>query len=376
MDRTGEVFLKVLRNGLWKKEEIPTNAGDFSWEGIFRLAKAQSLTGIIGQAVLQCPEAAASLPDGYREKIRAFIIKNCAVHNTFNRCLVHVVSCLRSAGVEPVLLKGQGLARNWPCPELRQCGDIDLWVGEKNYDKAMNVLLPLSSSDGNDIEESLKHASLSFGMVTVEIHRFSGICTSSRKLDAIYRKYSEDGLSNGTVPLDFGDINVVTPSDNFNAFYIFSHLWHHFMAGGIGLRQICDWAMFLHSRKGMIDTGYLGKVLGELDMKEEWQVFGCIASDWLGLPSDEFPFYNPGCRAKAEKVLARILKEGNFGHERACFRKQRSQVYLFRKAGSFIYHIRRCAGLFPIFPAQTTKELKNITATGFKTVWKDFSRNI
>ncbi|MDE5954892.1 MAG: nucleotidyltransferase family protein, partial [Bacteroidales bacterium] len=246
MDRTGEVFLKVLRNGLWKKEELPTNAGDFSWEGIFRLAKAQSLTGIIGQAVLQCPEAAASLPDGYREKIRTFIIKNCAVHNTFNRCLVHVVSCLRSAGVEPVLLKGQGLARNWPCPELRQCGDIDLWVGEKNYDKAMNVLLPLSSAESCDIEESIKHASLQFGMVTVEIHRFSGVDTSSRKLDAIYRKYSEDGLSNRTVPLDFGGTDIMTPSDNFNAFYIFRHLWHHFMAVCIGLRQMCDLALFLH----------------------------------------------------------------------------------------------------------------------------------
>ena len=376
MDRTGEVFLQVLRNGLWKKEETIPDAGDFRWEDIFRMAKAQSLTGIIGQAVLDSPDAAASLPEGYRENIKSFIIKNCAVHSTFNRCLVHVVSALRAEGVEPVLLKGQGLAKNWPCPELRQCGDIDLWVGEANYTKAINILLPLSSSESNDIEESIKHASLPFGMVKVEIHRFSGVDTSSRKLDAIYRKYSEDGLSNRTVPLDFSGTGIMTPSDNFNAFYIFSHLWHHFMTGGIGLRQICDWALFLHSRKDAIDTGYLEKVLEELDMKKAWQVFGCIASDWLGLPSCEFPFYSPVCRAKAEKVLALILKEGNFGHERACFRKQRSKVYLFRKAGSFMYHISRNARLLLIFPAQTAKEFWNTTISGFKAVWKDFSKNI
>ncbi|MDE5955670.1 MAG: hypothetical protein K2G80_04160, partial [Bacteroidales bacterium] len=71
-----------------------------------------------------------------------------------------------------------------------------------------------------------------------------------------------------------------------------------------------------------------------------------------------------------------ILREGNFGHERACFRKKRSKVYLFRKAGSFIYHIHRSIELFFIFPAQTAKEFMNITATGFKAVWKDFSKNI
>ncbi|MCM1178277.1 MAG: nucleotidyltransferase family protein [Bacteroides sp.] len=376
MDSAEKVFLQTLRKGLWGGSEPISMEDGCRWEDVFRIARAQAVAGSVGQAILDEPTAVSELPADYQGKIKSFIIRNCAIHSTFNRCLVHVVSELRTAGIEPVLLKGQALARNWPYPELRQCGDIDLWVGEENYTKAIETLLPMSTSADSEISETPKHTSLKFGIVSVEIHRFSGVETTSSKLDAIYRRYSEEGLTKGTVPVDFGGTMVMTPADNFNAFYIFSHLWHHFMAGGIGLRQVCDWTMFLHSRSGKIDTGYLQGLLGKLELTVPWQVFGCIAVDWLGLPEEEFPFYNPIYRNKSGKVLERILKEGNFGHERECFRRKRSKVYLFRKAGSFMYHISRSIGMISLFPSKVIKEFISTTIEGFKAVWKDFSGNI
>ena len=47
--------------------------------------------------------------------------------------LASAVSLLRQHGIEPVLLKGFGLAMLYPNPNLRQFGDIDLFVGLDNF---------------------------------------------------------------------------------------------------------------------------------------------------------------------------------------------------------------------------------------------------
>ena len=76
---------------------------------------------------------------------------------------------------------------------------------------------------------------------------------------------------------------------DFNAFYIFNHRWHHFMTSGIGLRQFCDWMLFLHKHKDEIDLGRLEKFLMDMDMMKPWQSFGCVIVDVLGMPEEEFP---------------------------------------------------------------------------------------
>ena len=39
-----------------------------------------------------------------------------------------------------MFVNDQALARNYPVPELRACGDVDIYVGSKNYMKACEVL--------------------------------------------------------------------------------------------------------------------------------------------------------------------------------------------------------------------------------------------
>ena len=43
--------------------------------------------------------------------------------------LAELVTLLRSHGIEGILLKGQGLARDYPVPHHRMCGDIDFYTG-------------------------------------------------------------------------------------------------------------------------------------------------------------------------------------------------------------------------------------------------------
>ena len=116
-----------------------------------------------------------------------------------------------------------------------------------------------------------------------------------------------------TMQLD--GVSVTLPDPTFNAMFIFEHIWSHFVAAGVGFRQICDWAVFLQANKSKIDLGKLDSMLISLDLLKPWKVFGWIAVNFLGLSRDDMPFYDTLVSNLSKKVLGMVMKEGNFGHE-------------------------------------------------------------
>ena len=144
MHTSEEVFYSIIRNSLWGSTiELPE---DFNqWSPIVKLARTQALMGIVGDVLLTRREIRDTLPPKFVEKLQDIPMTNVGMHSQMNMTLQLLVLTLRKAGVEPVLLKGQGLARNYPVPELRQCGDIDIYVGEENYEKAYDAILPIVS---------------------------------------------------------------------------------------------------------------------------------------------------------------------------------------------------------------------------------------
>ena len=365
------VFLELLKAGMWgRNPQVPQ--GFAEWTKVVMLAKSQSVLGVVAQVMLSDEDVASQLPQDMKARLKKFLMNNLLTHNLLNNTLIKVVSTLREGGVESVLLKGQGLARNYPQPELRQCGDIDLYVGLENGERVHDLLSPIAEKvDGKEYITVGKHYHVTMpGGVEVEVHRYTDNHLT-KKLEETYQAASAKGTTEGLVVYDFAGTPINTPSDEFNAFFVFNHLFHHFLTSGIGLRQFCDWMMFLHTRKGKLDLEYLRKLLIDMDMLMPWQAFGCVLVDKLGMPEDEFPFFDRAQDVKTDKILCRVLKEGNFGKERGVY-KNRGTNYLLNKTRSFFGHIAKSAGLISIFPKQVWLQYKNTIAVGFNVVWTDF----
>ena len=365
------VFLELLKAGMWgRKPHVPQ--GFAEWNKVVMSAKSQSVLGVVAQVMLSDEDVSSQLPQDMKARLKKFLMNNLLTHNLLNNTLIKVVSTLREGGVESVLLKGQGLARNYPQPELRQCGDIDLYVGLENGERVHDLLSPIAEKvDGKEYITVGKHYHVTMpGGVEVEVHRYTDNHLT-KKLEETYQAASAKGTTEGLVVYDFAGTPVNTPSDEFNAFFVFNHLFHHFLTSGIGLRQFCDWMMFLHARKGKLDLEYLRKLLIDMDMLMPWQAFGCVLVDKLGMPEDEFPFFDRAQDGKTDKILSRVLKEGNFGKERRVY-KNRGTNYLLNKTRSFFGHIGKSAGLISIFPKQVWLQYKNTIAVGFNVVWTDF----
>lgn len=369
MKRHEEVFFSLLRSAFWGTPvEIPEGFAD--WGKVARTAKIQSALGVVGDIMLSDSCSAYAISQELRTRIKTFIMANMMTHGKLNGVLVNVVSQLSAAGIRPVLLKGQGLAQYYPKPELRQCGDIDLYVGLGRYDDSYDVVKPLATQiDDRKALEVGKHYDFFVGKVAVEMHRYSDRYPTSR-LDRIYQEVSLRGLNENLIPLVFSSQEVYTPSDEYNAFYIFSHLFHHFLINGLGARQLCDWMLFLRSRSSHIDMQSLKTTLERLDMLKPWQAFGCVLVKYFGMPAETFPFYDPAQENKAAKIVKRLLDEGNFGKERDVYKK-RGKIYLINKTWAMFAHIGRSLGLLFLFPRHSFRQIWHTISNGFAQVWND-----
>jgi hypothetical protein len=365
-----EVLYELLRSALWGRP-ASVDADFKDWDEVFAVAKSQSVLALVGHAALNSASVREMLPAGAAQKLKAFVMANVATHNMLNGALAKVVSALDEASMEYVLLKGQGLARNYPVPELRACGDIDLYVGSENYLKACQLLGAMASSchESSPMDEE-KHYDVRIGKATVEIHRFSDVNPSTH-YDRIYQKYSDEGLSRNVRVMHIAGLSVNTPADDFNAFYIFNHLWHHFMTSGIGLRQFCDWMLFLHNHKDEINLQRLESILKEMDMMKPWQCFGCILVEVLGMPAEDFPFYDKMRTGKLNGIMKLVIKEGNFGHERDFYKDRSKESYFEHKVKSLYYHTLRSLQLFRLFPSHTARQYMYMLTRGINKVWKD-----
>lgn len=361
MKRVESIYLTLLRAGLWDTKA--SVEGDVDWKGLMALAKRQSTTALICHAALQLEGNV--VPAALQPKMQAFLLKTINAHASMNRAIASIVTRLHEQGIESVLLKGQGVASYYPTPLLRQCGDIDLYVDD--YAAACDSI---RTEDGGQkteegqrkAETSDKHTQFDLGGgLSLEIHEYTEILEDEKK-NALYQTFSDDGTTNDLVPIVFNGVSVMTTEDTFNAFYIFHHLWHHTIGMGMGLRQVCDWAVFLHTHADKLDTKRLKMYLSELSLMDQWQVYGCLIVQYLGVEADEVPFYDAKKNRRAARLLHYILTEGDNRE----FKFGRSEQLTKKKAATLRYIFRKTARLLPIFPGQAMRYFIHSIHSGLK----------
>lgn len=364
-----DLFVDILQSALWDSP-LTIRALREDILPVIKLAKVQSVLGLIANKILSEDSLAALLNDAERKNLKHFVISNFSTSQMLNNALIAVVQELRKYNINPVLLKGQGIAKYYPVSELRQCGDIDIYVGQENFAKACEVIGEMSTPEDHERDiPSLKHFHTRIGMACFEIHRYTDVYYPKR-LDRIYQKISDEGMKSDFVSLDFSGVQVSTPSVDFNAFFIFNHFWHHFIADGVGLRQICDWALLLHHNHGKINITYLEDVLHKMGLMKQWKVFGYIAVHILGLPEEELPFYDKKYLKLSKKVLDLVMLEGNFGKENLKGYK-RPKGYIAGKLYSLRHRVYRNLRVLTLFPKEAFRHIFRVYTHGVAVVLED-----
>ena len=325
-----DTFFELLRAGIWgRKASMPS--APTSWPDVIEMANRQSVVGIISDGLQELPKE--SLPP------KAYILDlfgttySIEIRNKqLNLAVVQIIYYLEKHGISTRLMKGQGCALLYPKPLHRQSGDIDLFVGHKQYEQAKALI----KAKGIKIEkESAYDAHFLWGNVPVELHWLETKLyypSNNKAFQQICRK--EEWKLPSVIEIEGQDIGIF--NHTFNTFYVFVHLYHHFMQVGVGLRQVCDWMLLLKRNEEKIDWDCLHGYVIAIKAERAWKAFYGLAVEHLGLHLTEVPKWMRNVNsADIQFVMYDILKSGNFGKFGTSMQKRTFGKGMIGNVGSF-----------------------------------------
>ncbi len=359
-----DAFLALVRAGLWEKEVrlLPYKEIDFS--EVLRLAEEQSVVGFVAAGLEHVVDI--KVP---KDVLLTFVGRALQLEQqnvAMNHFVAELFAKLQAKNINALLVKGQGIAQCYERPLWRVCGDVDLLLDSENYSKAKDYLSRVATS----IEEEdiiRRHLAMTIGQWTVELHGTLHSRLAKRidnEIDAIQRNVFEK--KQYRIWHNEGKY-IFLPIPNDDVIFVFTHILQHFFRGGIGLRQICDWCRLLWTNMDKIDRDLLEKRLLKMGLMSEWKLFASLAVRTLGMHADEMLFYDSRFNVKCSRLIFRVLKSGNFGHNKSVNYKTkhsdviRKTIILCNQAMDNIY-------LFPIFPLDTCKFFLNYVINQLKKI--------
>lgn len=307
LENNQQAFFELARAGLWADTNLNLNE-NVDWEKVYQLAEEQSVIGVVlaglEHSIVKPPQELLLQWIGEVQMIEQ---QNLAM----NKFIERLVGEMREADIYTLLLKGQGIAQCYERPLWRPSGDVDFFLSDANYEKAKRFLLPLSS--GNKPERLYsKELGMSIDPWYVEIHGTQRTGLSMR-VDITVDEVQKDVFYGGNVrSWTIGKTQVFLPSSNNDVFFVFTHFIKHFYNEGMNLRQVCDWCRLLWTYRTEIDSKLLYMRLKKAGLMSEWNAFAAFAVNYLGMPADAMPLYNPSSKwSKKARLLVNVIINGD-----------------------------------------------------------------
>ena len=215
-----------------------------------------------------------------------------------------ILDLLEARQIPCAVLKGTSVAYLYPHPELRTIGDIDILVDEENLDEACKALQADGFAPSYMAE---KHLCLQKGAVWVEMHRMVSVFPESEK-GRFTKRYMTDALRHTQV-VEISGVRFPMLSDAYQIIALLAHMEQHLATSGIGLRQVCDWAVTAHALRNCFDGETLA-LLERCGLLRFARIMTRLCERYLGLPP--CPWTADASDALVDAMLADVLDGGNF----------------------------------------------------------------
>ena len=295
-----KAFLQVVKIGIGHKSEpIPVN---IEWKTIEDIAFRQGLSAIVVDGVEHLPESQRPPKEVLLQWIGNTLQSYEYRYEMYRRTIGELAEWHNSNGYKMMVIKGYACSLNWPKPEHRPCGDIDIWQfgKQKEADKA------LAKDKGIKIDNSHQHHTVFYWRDFMVENHYDFINVfhhkSSAEVEQILKQLGRDDSH----WVDLNGENVYLPSPNLHALFLLRHAMSEFASSCINVRQVLDWAFFVEKNGKDVDWDWLLGVLDEFHMREFFNCINAICVDDLGFSAIIFPYvqYLPELK---ERVLADIL---------------------------------------------------------------------
>ena len=289
-----QVIFDLLSEALFNKN---ADVAYINIDDIFTEADAQEITPLIYGVLKK-----KGLLNNEKEKeLRVELNKRIAKSNGIFITHVEVSKFLKE--IEHTTIKGVASAKYYEEPFSRIMGDVDVIV--KDFEKARELLRNNGFKEGT---ESDNHIEFIKNSVSVELHhRIHGIPEGNSCVNNLFEDLYEKSEKYSTI---FGEVTI--PSDFHHGLIMLLHMHTHINTTGIGLRHLCDWAVFANS---FTENEFVNLFEEKLKNIGLWRFTRIISQacinigldykTWMGQPEEELTDF----------IISDIVAGGNFGRK-------------------------------------------------------------
>ena len=301
-----QAFLSLVRQGVGHSANPLPEC--YNWEAIKVIADEQGLTAIVLDGIDKLPAEKRPSQVLLLEWIGDILQNYEQRYSDYKKAIGSLAGFYNQHGFKMMVVKGYACSLNWPKPEHRPCGDIDIW--QFGQQKAADAALAASSKfqvSASRIDNSHHHHTVfEWNGFTVENHYDFVNVHHSKSNAEIEKVFKELGAVDSYFVELYGE-KFYLPSPNLHSLFLLRHAMIEFAAGGINLRQLLDWAFFVEKHGMEIDREWLLERLGEFHMREFFNCINAICVEELGFNSKIFPYvqFNPLLK---DKILKDILE--------------------------------------------------------------------
>ena len=285
------------------------SGGDFpaesvDWPAVFALAGQQKLLPILFETVCKMPAA--------EENVALFAVtKQQVIGQVLNQTVrsaefSDVYHKLRSAGLHPIVVKGQLCSRLYPLKDHRISADDDLLIPDGEFMACHEQLLANGLTTDAPADELASADEVPYtkdgSPLYIELHRhlFDSAEDAHDELNHFFTDIN---------PAEMEGFLAMLPHEHL--LYLLLHAYKHFIRSGIGLRQFCDIGLWARAYHREIDWQRLHEQCESVHAATFAAAAFRIARDDLGI---EFDLPAPWSDAvDAEPLLHDTLCGGVYG---------------------------------------------------------------
>ena len=282
-----ELIRCALKGGTPQLEE------GFDLEQAYAFAQERQITPLLYYGVMNIPNVMDSIAGKRFFKSAMNMGFFCYEQSEL---IKSVGDAFKKEKIQHLMVKGTILRDLYPYPEMRLMSDADILIKEEDYGRIKPIMSGLGFVEQYESDHELVWKK---GQFSIELHK--RLVPSYNK---DYFEYFGDGWKLATIKDEETNACSMSLEDNF--IYTFVHYAMHYRNGGIGVKHVTDFYVFM-DKNPQLDFGYIEAELEKLQLLEFWKNTKNLLDVWFNSrPSDE----------KTEFMTTKIFDSGAYGtHE-------------------------------------------------------------
>lgn len=273
----------LVRYGLGKASVCTLPQSD-KWQDFYLIAQKQGVGAIVLDGINKCFAKGIKIIIDFQTKMEWIgqVQQMEQRYQLYEKTIKDLADFYNKYDIKMMVLKGYGLAQNYPIPNHRPTGDIDIYLfGEQEKaDKLLQEKLGVTIDNSHH-----HHTVFRFKDETVENHYdFLNVHVrpSNKRIEKKLKELADLDVN------DNFDDNIIFPSVEFNAIYLLRHCASHFASTEMTVRQILDWGFFMENHHQEINWDDYLPYIKQEGMYRFYNLLGLFCMKHLGFDASIF----------------------------------------------------------------------------------------